>query len=139
MPYDAVDAPNIFKSLHFEFGYFLSQVLNTPLIPLCNLAHFLYGVVNLHGAGRHFVHAVGDDAGEAIELLHFGGNTLSALQHFFRACLDFYRYRIDTLDGGEHFLAAVFLLAHCFGQPGAHFLDLFGKGEDRIELFLNGF
>ena len=50
LPYDAVDAPNIFKSLHFEFGYFFCEVLNTRLIPLCYLAHFLYGVVDLHCA-----------------------------------------------------------------------------------------
>ena len=134
-----VDAPYIFKSLDFEFGDLLRQTFNTPFILLRYLAHFLYGVVNLHRTGCHFVHAFSDDTGEAIKLLHFLCDALSAFQHFFRTCLYFYRYGVDVLDSCQHFSAAVFLFAHGFSQPVAHILNLFGKVKNCIEFFFHRF
>ena len=40
----------LYLCLNLKLSDLLSQTLNTPLVFLRNLAYFLYGVVDLHGA-----------------------------------------------------------------------------------------
>ena len=75
---DNADAPSIFKSLDFELPYLNGKILNTPLILLRNLTYFLHGIVDLHRAGCHLVHAFGDDAGKVVEFTHLLRDTFAA-------------------------------------------------------------
>ncbi len=60
-----------FSLIGFKLTHLRRQIFNTPLILLRNFTYFLHGIVNLHCARCHFVHTIGNDTGEVIELAHF--------------------------------------------------------------------
>ena len=101
---------------YLKLSDLFGEVFNALFILLAYCIYFLYGIADLHGAGGHFVHTFGDNAGKLVELLHFLRHVFAAAQHFRRTVVHLIGYHVDVADGGEYLAAAVFLFTHSLHQ-----------------------
>ena len=98
--------------LHLKLSDLLREVFNALFIFLAYCVYFLYGIADLHGTGGHLVHAVGDDAGKFIELLHLLRDIFASVKHFCGAVVYLIGYHVYIADSRQYFFAAVFLFTH---------------------------